>query len=78
MARLRSRFGRRAAQLLMGTARAHRVLAEHSGGSSISGMQLNQVTGNVELLTIGCMIAIGTARAALRLYEKRAGTQIPL
>jgi hypothetical protein len=29
-------------------------------------------------MTIGCMMAIGTAREALRLYEKRSGTKIPV
>ena len=46
-------------------------------GSSAPGMQLNQVTGNIELMTIGCMIAIGTTSEALRLYERRSGTKIP-
>lgn len=48
-------------------------------GSSIPpGMELNQITGNIALLTMGCMIAIGTTREALRLYEKRSGTKIPI
>jgi hypothetical protein len=48
-------------------------------GSSIPpGMQLNQITGNIAFMTIGCMIAIGTTREALRLYEKRSGTKIPV
>jgi hypothetical protein len=40
-------------------------------------MQLNQVTGNIELMTIGGSIAIDTAREALRLYAKRSATNIP-
>lgn len=47
-------------------------------GASVSGMQLSQITGNVELMSIGCMIAIATTREALRLYEKRSGTNIPI
>jgi hypothetical protein len=48
-------------------------------GSSVPpGMQLNQVTGNIALMAIGCMVAIGTTREALRLYEKRSGTTIPI
>ena len=39
---------------------------------------VNQITGNIALMTIGCMIAISTTREALRLYEKRSGTEIPL
>ena len=42
------------------------------------GIQLNQVTGNVEIMSIGCMIALGTTRAALSLYERRSGTRIPM
>ena len=48
-------------------------------GSSVPpGMQLNQITGNIALMTIGCMIAISTTREALRLNEKRSGTKIPV
>lgn len=47
-------------------------------GASVSGMQLSQITGNVELMSIGCMIAIATTGEALRLYEKRSGTNIPI
>jgi hypothetical protein len=47
-------------------------------GSPSAGMQLNQVTGNIELMTIGGMIAIGTTREALRLYAKRSATDIPI
>jgi hypothetical protein len=47
-------------------------------GASASGMQLSQITGNVELMSIGCMIAIATTGEALRLYEKRSGTNIPI
>ena len=48
-------------------------------GSSVPpGMQLNQVTGNIALMTIGCLIATSTTREALRLYEKRSGTKIPV
>jgi hypothetical protein len=47
-------------------------------GSSAPGMQLNRVTGNIELMSIGSMIAIGTTREALRLYERRSGTKIPI
>lgn len=43
-----------------------------------TGMQLNQVTGNIELMTVGGLIAIGTVRAALRLYSKRSATEIPI
>ena len=46
--------------------------------SPSAGMQLNQVTGNIELMTIGGMIAIGTTREALRLYAKRSATDIPI
>jgi hypothetical protein len=48
-------------------------------GSSVpAGLQLNHVTGNIALMSIGCMIAIGTTREALSLYEKRSGTKIPV
>lgn len=47
-------------------------------GSPLPGMQLSQVTGNVELMTVGGLIAIGTTRNALRLYEKRAGSDISI
>ena len=48
-------------------------------GSSVPpGMQLNQVTGNIALMSIGCMIAISGTREALSLYEKRSGTRIPV
>ena len=48
-------------------------------GSSVPpGMQLNHVTGNIALMSIGCLIAIGTTREALSLYEKRSGTKIPV
>ena len=36
----------------------------------MSGMQLSQITGNVELMSIGCMIAIATTREALRLITR--------
>ena len=32
-------------------------------------------TGNIALMTIGCLIATSTTREALRLYEKRSGTK---
>ena len=47
-------------------------------GSSMLGIQLNRVTGNVELMSTGCMIALGSTRAALSLYERRSGTRIPI
>jgi hypothetical protein len=47
-------------------------------GSPLPGMQLNQVTGNIDLMSIGGLIAIGTTRQALRLYAKRSGTTIPI
>jgi hypothetical protein len=46
-------------------------------GLSVPGMQLNQVTGNVELMSRGCMIALGTTKSALSLYERRSGAKIP-
>jgi hypothetical protein len=47
-------------------------------GSPLPGMQLNQVTGNIDLMSVGGLIAIGTTRQALRLYAKRSGTTIPI
>ncbi len=47
-------------------------------GSPLPGMQLNHVTGNIDLMSIGGMIAIGTTREALRLYAKRSGTNIAI
>jgi hypothetical protein len=47
-------------------------------GSTQPGMQLNQVTGNTDLMSIGGMIAVDTTRQALRLYARRSGTTIPI
>lgn len=42
-------------------------------GAPAPGMQLNSITGNIKLMSFGCMIAIGTTGEALRLYAKRSG-----
>ncbi len=44
-------------------------------GSPSPGMQLTEVTGNVGLMTLGGLIAIGTTSQALKLYKRRAHTQ---
>jgi hypothetical protein len=53
-------------------------LTNTPAGTPKPGMQLNSITGNIKLMNFGCMIAIGTTREALRLYEKRSGTKIPV
>ena len=53
-------------------------LTNTPAGTPEPGMQLNSITGNIKLMNLGCMIAIGTTREALRLYEKRSGTKIPV
>jgi hypothetical protein len=40
------------------------------------GMQLTEATGNVGLMTLGGLIAIGTTDEALKLYKRRAHTQV--
>jgi hypothetical protein len=45
-------------------------------GSPSPGMQLTEATGNVGLMTLGGLIAIGTTSEALKLYKRRAHTQV--
>jgi hypothetical protein len=47
-------------------------------GSTVAGMQLNQVEGNVDLVATGGLVAIATTRRALALYRMRAGSQISI
>jgi hypothetical protein len=63
-------------------ANAVRGMAHPKAGMSVEsplpGMKLSRVSGNVELMALGGLIAFGTTRDAMRLYEKRAGTNIPI